>query len=126
MPEVAEDRVMLWDGWSIALPNVCMTERNDDGSWAAWDQSRTIDVHIISTAGRTDGSPLSADEMLGARPTITGVGWVGTREALFEDGAHRWAIAAAAANTLLSCWVASRDPTDEAWARRVEAGLRHD
>ena len=126
MPELAEGRVVLWDGWSLGLPNACMEARNADGSWSAWDDHRTIDVHIISTAGRADGSSLSPDEMLGARPTMSGGGWVGTRESLIEEGVHRFAITAAATNTLLSCWVASRDPADEAWARRVEAGLQHD
>jgi hypothetical protein len=124
--EQADGRIDLWGGWSLALPNPCMTTRNEDGSWSAWDSGRTIDVHIISVGGRHDGSPFTAAEMLGTEPAISGPGWMGNRQVLFEDGAHRWATTAATANTLLSCWVASRDPSDERWALQVAQSIRHD
>jgi hypothetical protein len=126
VPNRAEGRVELWDGWSIDLPVACMTTRNEDGSWSAWDSARTIDVHIITTAGRRDGSALSAQDMLGAAQTVAGTGWIGAREILLEEGTYRFAIAAAPPNTLMSCWVSSRSADDEQWAAAVMAGIVHE
>jgi hypothetical protein len=39
VPELADGRVDLWDEWSLELPSPCMTIRNADGSWSAWDQT---------------------------------------------------------------------------------------
>ncbi len=127
MAERVSGLVELWDGWRVTVPNDCMAERNADGSWSAWDAAHTIDVHIIATAGRADGSPLSAEEMLGRAAEIAGADWIGFVEERVEDDeqgpAHRLAIAAAAENTLASCWVAYRDPTERAWGEKVLEGL---
>jgi hypothetical protein len=40
VPEQVSGLVQLGDGWSVALPNECMCERNADGSWSAWDAVR--------------------------------------------------------------------------------------
>lgn len=64
----AEDNpigIDLWDGWSLELPSTFATGRDPDGSWSAWSDEWVVDVKTISTAGRADGSTLSAAEMLG-------------------------------------------------------------
>jgi hypothetical protein len=125
VPELADGRVDLRDGWSLELPSPCMAIRNADGSWSVWDQTRAIDVHIISVGGHADGSPFPAETMPGMPATISGHGWIGARLAAVRDDNFRWPITVAAENTVLSCWVASGHSSDEHWARTVEAGIRH-
>lgn len=119
--------VELWDGWSLALPNDCLCERNADGSWSAWDAARTVDVQIVTVDATTHGWPMTADTMLGRQPNSRGAGWVGHVEELTEADergeAFRLAIAAAAPNTLMSCWVAYRSGPDRQWANQVLATI---
>ena len=72
VPELAAGRVDLWDGWSLELPSPCRTTRNADGSWSAWDETRAIDIDIVSVSGHSDGSPFPAEKMLGMPATISG------------------------------------------------------
>jgi hypothetical protein len=68
------------------------------------------------------GAPVGS---LDASSSSSGPGWKGRSEVLVEGGAHRFALTAAAVNTLLSCWVASHDPADKTWADAVLEGLAH-
>ena len=83
-PVEASGVVALWGGWSLGLPGPCMTARNDDGSWSAWDAARTVDVHIIETAGHQSGRTFTAEEMLGEPATESGDGWIGVIS-LFQE-----------------------------------------
>ena len=104
-----------------------MAERNADGSWSAWDASHTIDVHILTISGKGDDTTIDAATMLGRDPEVRGAGWVGfVAEHIEPDdhvAAHRFEIAAAADNTLASCWVAYRDPAERSWGEKVLDGL---
>ena len=130
VPDRMGGSVDLWDGWRLVLPNECMAERNDDGSWSAWDASHTIDVHIITVTGTETGLPIDAAAMLGVASNTAGAGWTGLAEELSEPDAegpaYRFAISAAASNTLMSCWVAYRQPEGRAWADSVCRGIEHE
>ncbi|MEO5899149.1 MAG: hypothetical protein ABIR68_03325 [Ilumatobacteraceae bacterium] len=123
MPERVNGVVDLWDGWSLALPNDCMCERNVDGSWSAWDASRTVDVQIVTVVGTAGRESVSAEAMLGREPNARGEGWSGYVEERVEPDvagtAYRLTIAAAGPDTLLSCWVAYRSDEDRPWANEV-------
>jgi hypothetical protein len=126
--EVAGD-VEHWDGWSLHLPNPCLVERNADGSWSAWDDARTVDVHIVSVGGGASGGPISAADMLGEPITAEGDGWVGAINLLREPDEHgdafRFTVVAADINTLVSCWIAYRLEPDRSWAEQVARSPRH-
>lgn len=130
VPDRISGSVDLWDGWRLALPNECMAERNADGSWSAWDASHTIDVHIITVAGTETGLPIDAAAMLGGPSNTAGEGWTGAAQELSEPDAegpaYRFAISAAASNTLMSCWVAYRQPEGRTWAEAVCRGIEHE
>jgi hypothetical protein len=104
-----------------------MTTRTDDGSWSAWDDLHTIDLHILTVGGDKGGQPVEADAMLGQAPAMSGSGWVGfvdERSDPDERGpAYQFAIAAAARNNLISCWVSYRDAQERSWAEKVLKGL---
>ena len=68
VPERVRGAVTLWDGWQLDLPNECMSDRNLDGSWSAWDDAHTVDVQIVSVGGGRDGQPIDA-----ARRILDGV-----------------------------------------------------
>ena len=62
--------------------------------------------------------------MLGSSEENTrGDGWIGNVRELVENDtegpAYRTVVAAAATNSLLSCWVAYRDAVDRPWGQRV-------
>ena len=126
---VLSGTVSLWAGWSLRLPSQCVVERNADGSWSAWDDTKAVDIHIIEVGGHVSGEPMSADDMLGAPATARGEGWVGTTELHEEAGESgpimRLALSAAATNTYLSCWVGYREHADAAWADDVVRSVRH-
>ena len=129
MPQPVAGRVELWDGWSIELPSGCMSERNPDGSWSAWDAARVVDIHIVTVGGTQTGRPMTAEQMLGQPGELRGPGWIATRQ-LLEDRDDqgrllRVAVTLAADNTLLSCWVSFRQDTDVAWADQVWQSARH-
>jgi hypothetical protein len=84
MPQPVAGRVELWDGWSIELPSGCMSERNPDGSWSAWDATRVVDIHIVTVGGNQTGRPITAEQMLGQPGELRGPGWIATRQ-LLED-----------------------------------------
>jgi hypothetical protein len=106
-----------------------MSERNADGSWSAWDHARTIDVQIVTVGGDAHGHPMTAEAMLGERPTTSGRGWIGhanlIREPDEQGDALRLTVTAAAENSLISCWIAFRDDKDRAWADGVVKTLQH-
>jgi hypothetical protein len=129
MPQPVAGRVELWDGWSIELPSGCMSERNPDGSWSAWDATRVVDIHIVTVGGDQTGQPITAEQMLGQPGELRGPGWIATRQ-LLEDRDDqgrvlRLAVALAADNTLLSCWVSFRQDTDVTWADQVWRSARY-
>jgi hypothetical protein len=122
--------VELWGGWSLILPSPCSQTRNPDGSWSAWDGFHTVDVHIMEMGGDSGGEPLAPEQILARPATSAGHDWIGTSE-LIEDAdekgpVFRFAIRAAATNTLISCWVAYRSRSDLIWAKAIEASLRHE
>jgi hypothetical protein len=103
--------VSLWGGWSITLP-ASRYQREKDGSWSAWGHDWAIDIHIIETAGDKDGSPVSAERILGdanGAKRIEGNGWTATFQRLVEkeDGrdVYRLAGRLGAENTLMVCWI---------------------
>jgi hypothetical protein len=106
-----------------------MAERNPDGSWSAWDESHTVDVQIVTVTATKTGSPMDASTMLGRETNTSGEGWIGHVEELLEPDeqgpAYRLAITAAATNTVMSCWVAYREPSKRAWGERVLAGIAY-
>src|SRR5438046_409057 len=65
--EEATTRKTLLDGWSLELPVRFSDAANPDGSWSGWDEEIAIDLVTVSTAGRKDGSALTAEEMLNDR-----------------------------------------------------------
>jgi hypothetical protein len=103
--------IELWGGWSIELP-VSNQQRNEDGSWSAWGEDWTIDIHIIETAGDSQGRPVSADRMLGDQDRdkrTSGNGWIAIIHTLIERDnnrdVYRLAGRLASENTLMSCWI---------------------
>lgn len=128
MPIQVNGPVELGDGWRLSVPNVCLAERNPDGSWSAWDARHAIDVNILTASGDDEASidPLT---MLGAPPNHRAATWVGTIDDVVdtdhEGPAHRLTIAAAAPGTLLSCWISYRDPADRDWAVAVSTSITH-
>ncbi len=123
MAERVVGEIELWDGWRLVLPNDCMSERNQDGSWSAWDSTHTVDVHIVTVTSTQDGRPLGSATTLGRESNVDGAGWIGHVEQLNEADAqgpaYRLAIKAGAENSCLSCWVAYRNPEERTWGDQI-------
>lgn len=124
-----EQRTELWAGWSLILPPGCQAQRNEDRSWSAWDEEHVIDVSIIETSGRLDGSTLTAEDMLagvqGERHKIDGALVVITTDVEQTDTpdgrqAIEWTRATAgAANTSLVMSIGNAGRRDDAWHKSV-------
>ncbi len=124
--------VELWGGWSIRLP-AARYQRNEDGSWSAWGEDWTIDIHIIETAGDNRGRPVSAEQILGEaddNERIVGKGWIGTTQMLIEKDngrdVYRLAGRLGAENTLMSCWVSCVRQDQQSFAEGVMQGISHE
>jgi hypothetical protein len=123
------ERQELWDGWSLDLPAGFTTQRNPDGSWSAWDQTRVVDVVTLSTAGTADGRAMTSRQMLGPEADTpheyaTSPGKTeGYADLLRErdEGGEVLHLAScvAAPNHLISCHIGFRDEADLHWALRV-------
>src|SRR4051794_39076063 len=56
------------DGWLLTVPPGLSCEREpDDNSLVLWDDTRTLRISTLTTSGSDDGSPFSAEQMLGER-----------------------------------------------------------
>jgi hypothetical protein len=131
-------RVLLDGGWSIEVPGELARERNDDGTWDAWDRARTVWFQALRFTKR-DGAPPSAAEAaeVGRRslpegealPSVNRDGLRG--EAVFgsveEDGRTLWRVSCVtgAPGQLAVCNVYFENPVDRDWAVRTWHSLRH-
>jgi hypothetical protein len=123
------ERQELWDGWSLDLPPGFTTQRNQDGSWSAWDQTRLVEVVTLSTVGIADGGAMTSRQMLGPEadapheyaiaPTKT-EGYADLLRERDEGGELlRLTSCVAVANNLISCHLGFRDEADLDWALHV-------
>jgi hypothetical protein len=125
------NRIALWGGWSIELP-VCEQVRNEDGSWSAWGQDWAVDIHIVETSGKSDGSKATKEELLGplsGKENISGTHWIGSMEILREiDNGRpvfRLATKLCTDNTFMSCWVSYFRQDQEIAARSWIVSVAH-
>lgn len=125
-------RVPLEGGWSIEVPGEMARERNDDHTWDAWDQTRTVWFQALRFTKR-DGAPPTTAEALefGLRslpegeavPPLDRGGLHGA--AVFgpveEDGRTIWRLSTVtgAADQLAVCNVYCEKPEDREWAVRT-------
>ena len=137
MSRMSEDRVDLWSGWSVSLPPGCESARNDDASWSAWDATHAIDAGIIDTSGRQDGSPLSAEEMMGDETrgelhqldgAIVRISTdIETTDTADGPQSIEWTrVNAAAVNTALIMSIGNAGERDVAWHDLVWRSVRHE
>lgn len=129
------ERVALWGGWSLELPDGCQWARNADGSWSGWDESHVIDVDIIETSGRQDGSPITPEEMIGnARGDVHELSGAIARvfteveETGTADGPQpiEWTrVNAGAVNTTLLMGIGNTGLRDAEWHDQIWRSLRH-
>lgn len=131
-------RAQLDGGWSIEVPGELARERNDDGTWDAWDRTRTIWFQALRFTKR-DGSPPTAAETaeVGRRslpegealPPLARDGLRG--EAVFgsveEDGRTLWRLSGVTGSPgqLAVCNVYTENAADRDWAVRTWHSLRH-
>lgn len=136
MAEEEGQRVDVGEGWSIELPRRFVIQTNPDGSWSGWDEARVIDIQLLSTSGRADGSALAAHHMLGGKdPTQArwhrdDAGLIALADLLEDSDAggriYRLTTESAVANSLMSCWIAFRDIAELDWALERWRSIRHD
>jgi hypothetical protein len=131
-------RVALDGGWSLEVPGELARERNDDGTWTAWDRSRTVWFQALKFTKR-DGSPPTAEEAaeVGRRSLPDGelvadvpaAGLCGSAVfgAVEEDGRALWRLSGVtgAPGQLAVCNVYGETAADRAWAERTWCSLRH-
>lgn len=120
----------LWGGWSLTLPPAHHV-MNDDGSWSAWGNDWTVDVHIIEAGGDHDGNAVRAEDMLGQNASVNanGDGWVGTLQYLEDDDGqkvYRLTANLAAPNSLMSCWISFLAPSQRTFAENVVSKVVYD
>lgn len=124
------NRTALWGGWSIELPD-CQKQRNEDGSWSAWGEDWTVDIHIIETSGKVDGSSATKEDLLSpesGKERVEGSDWIGSLEILKETDNNRpvfrLATKLCANNTFMSCWAsyfrADQESVARTWIKSVE------
>jgi hypothetical protein len=125
-------RVALGDGWAVTVPGEMARERNDDGTWDAWDRTRTVWFQALRFTKR-DGAPPTAAEAVevGRRslpdgeavPPLDRAGLRGA--AVFgpvdEDGRTLWRLSGVtgAPGQLAVCNVYCENPADRDWAVRT-------
>lgn len=131
-------RATLDGGWSLEVPGGLARERTDDGTWTAWDRSRTVWFQALKFTKR-DGSPPTAEEAAEvgrrslpegepvaplARPGLCGIAVYGPVE---EDGRALWRLSGVtgAPGQLAVCNVYSESPGDRDWAERTWRSLDH-
>jgi hypothetical protein len=117
------------------LPPGCQVQRNEDGSWSAWDQSHVIDVSIIETSGRADGSAMTAENMVGGaqgeRHDIGGVIVALSTDVEETDTPSGrqpidWTrVTAGATNTALVMSIGNGGGRDDAWHRSIWENIAH-
>ena len=125
-------RISLWAGWSIELP-VSHYQRNEDGSWSAWGQDWTVDIHVIEISGDNRGMPVSGERIVGqadhGKP-ILGSGWTGTTELRVESDngrdVYRLAGRLGAENTLMLCWVSYVREEQSVFAQELIGAVVHE
>ena len=128
-------QVELTGGWSIEVPGEMAEEWDEEGTWTAWDGSRTIWFSSFSLTDE-DGSKPSAGEVLetaelpdGDRLEYQGERVMGI--AVFtpheEDGVNVWQLSgrSAVAGALGVCSVFVPDPADRNWALEIWKSLDH-
>jgi hypothetical protein len=131
-------RVALDGGWSIEVPGELARERNDDHTWFAWDQTRTVWFQALRFTKRDGQPPTAAETAEVGRgslpageplPPMTRGGLCG--EAVFgpveEEGRTLWRLSAVtgAPGQLAVCNVCSTNESDRDWAVRTWQSLRH-
>jgi hypothetical protein len=130
-------RVALDGGWSLEVPGELARERTDDGTWTAWDRSRTVWFQALKFTKR-DGSPPTAEEAaeVGRRslpegeplPVALASGLCGSAVfgAVEEDGRSLWRLSGVtgAPGQLAVCNVYGETAADRAWAERTWRSLR--
>jgi hypothetical protein len=130
------ERTELWGGWSLVLPGKCHTTRNEDRSWSAWDASHVIDVSIIETSGRADGSAAPPEVMMGSDTrgevhTLDGAlarVFVDVAMTDTADGSQpvEWTrVHAGADNSGLIMSIGNPGSRDAAWHEQIWRSLRH-
>jgi hypothetical protein len=132
---VSGKRVELWAGWSLLLPADCQVEEKPDGSWSAWDASHRIDLDIIETSGRADGSPFTAEDMLaeipGERHIVQGATLVVSTYVEETDTPRgpqpvEWTrVTGGAQNTSLMMTIGNDGPPDAAWHSALWRSIAH-
>ncbi|MFM8272713.1 MAG: hypothetical protein ACKODX_10320 [Gemmata sp.] len=131
-------RVQLEGGWSIEVPGELARERNEDHTWTAWDQTRTVWFHPLRFTKPGGGAPSAAEVAEVGRkslpegaplPPLDRAGLLG--EAVFgvveEDGRTLWRLSGVtgAPGQLAVCNVYIENETDRDWAVRTWHSLRH-
>ena len=132
---MVSQRVEIGDGWSLSIPEDFQVDVNSDGSWSAWDATRTIDVHISAATDDPKGQNVPALEMLGLpahdqhqyrRDDGELQGYADLRQDVDGSGpVFRLATISAVPNRLISCWVAFRDMGQVPWALDLWASILH-
>jgi hypothetical protein len=126
--------VAIGDGWSLQVPGSFKEAREEDNSLVLWDGRRTIRIKTLTTDGRADGTPMSAEEMAGnegARHRIARhddvILELPPQQPETIEGETVWTVPAraAATNTLVLAYFHSRSPEDEQWARDTASSLQH-
>jgi hypothetical protein len=106
-----------------------MEQRNDDGSWSAWGDDWTVDVHIIEAAPPASVTPEQAQRIENDGAVIHGQGWDGGARVLSEQDngrpVFRYAATLHAPCTVMSCWVSYFDARQAVFARSMVASAVH-
>ena len=106
-----------------------MQQRNEDGSWSAWADDWTVDVHIIEAAPPGSGSARKASRIGRDEIAIRGQGWDGGARVLVEQDngrpVFRYAATLRAPGSVMSCWVSYFDERQAGFARTMVASAVH-